>query len=61
LLNKYNDYFKNIEDYDLKLKMFVDFWNKEFYSELLMTEQTPESIKFSNTRSMTLFFLKFGN
>jgi hypothetical protein len=61
LLNKYNDYFKDTEDYDSKLKMFVDFWNKEFSSELLIIEQAPASIKFSNTSSMTLFFLRFGN
>lgn len=61
LLVKYNDYFKNTEDYDLKLEMFVNLWNKEFSSELLIEKKTPVSIKFFNTASMTLFFLKFEN
>lgn len=61
LLNKYNHYFRDTEDYNLKLQMFVDCWNKEFSSELLIIDQTPASIRFSNTSSMTLFFLRFGN
>lgn len=61
MLNKYDNYFPDTQDYDSKLKMFVVFWEKEFSSELLMIEQTPVSVKFPNTSSMTLFFLKFGN
>jgi len=61
LFNKYDDFFKDNENYDLKLKLLADFYCKEFNANLIIIDQTPRAIKFSNTSSMTLFFIRFGD
>jgi hypothetical protein len=61
ILKKYYGQFINIKSYNEKLNLLTDLWSKEFFSHLIIDKNTPISIQFFNTNSMTLFFFKFNN
>jgi hypothetical protein len=61
ILKKYHDQFTKINNYNEKLDLLKNLWSKEFFSHLIIDKNTPISIQFFNTNSMTLFFFKFNN